>query len=80
MELQLNWYEGRAEFEALVEVARSKAQAGVTNEKLPLLVEELIEEAGAYPDKSIISAYEAAPALAKLPDYVVARAIKEIIT
>lgn len=80
LELQLNWYDGRAEFEALVEAARSKAQAGVTDEKLPLLVAELIEEAGAYPDKSIISAYEAKPALSKLPDYVVARAIKETIS
>jgi hypothetical protein len=35
---------------------------------------------GAFPDKSIISAYEADPALGKLPDYVVARAIEEIIT
>ena len=81
LELQLNWYDARAEFEALVEAACDKASAagGLTDERLRLLAEELIEQVGAYPDKSIISAYEAAPALGKLPDYIVARAIKEII-
>jgi len=37
-------------------------------------------DVGAFPDKSIILAYEADPALGKLPDYVVARSIEEIIT
>ena len=79
LELQLDWYDARAEFEALVEAAQKKAQADVTEGKLRLLAEELIEEVGAFPDKSIITAYEAGPALRKLPDYVVAKTIEEVI-
>lgn len=79
LELQLNWYGGRAEFEALVEAACRKAKAGMTDERLRGLAKELIEEVGAYPDKSIISVYEAEPGLEKLPDYVVARGVEEII-
>jgi len=80
LELQLDWYDSRAEFEALVEAARDKAKTGVTQERLRLLADELIRELGAFPDKSIISSYEAEPGLRKLPDYVVARTIEEIIT
>jgi len=80
LELQLDWYDSRAEFEALVEAARNKVKAGVTQERLRPLANELIEELGAFPDKSIISSYEAEPNLRKLPDYVVARTIEEIIT
>jgi hypothetical protein len=79
LELQLNWYDSTAEFEALVEAVRNKAEAGLTEVNLKLLAEELIREVGAFPDKSIISAYQAEPALSKLPDYIVARAIEEII-
>ena len=80
LEMQLDWYDSRAEFEALVEAARNKLKAGVTQERLRPLAEELIKELGAFPDKSIISSYEAEPNLRKLPDYVVARTIEEIIT
>jgi hypothetical protein len=79
LELQLDWYDSRAEFEALVEAARDKAKTGVTEERLRLLADELIRELGAFPDKSIISSYEAEPGLRKLPDYVVARTIEEIV-
>ena len=79
LELQLDWYDSRAEFEALVRAARSKAQADVTEERLRPLAEELIKKVGAFPDRSIIVAYEAKPGLRKLPDYVVARTIEEII-
>jgi chorismate mutase len=80
LELQLNWYDSRAEFQALVEAAREKAEKGLSEETLRPLAEELITEVGAFPEKSIISGYEAQPALGKLPDYVVARAIKEVIS
>jgi len=80
LELQLDWYDSRAEFEALAQAARGKAEEGVTEEGLRPLAEELIKELGAFPDKSIISAYEAEPGLRKLPDYIVARTIEEIIT
>jgi hypothetical protein len=79
LELQLNWYDSRAEYEALVEAAADKAEADMTEGQLRLLAEELIAQVGAFPDSSIISAYEAAPALQKLPDYIVARTIEEII-
>jgi len=78
LELQLNWYDSRQEFEDLVKLAREKAQAETTEQKLRILADEMIKEAGAFPDRSIISAYEAKPALQKLPDYIVARAIEEI--
>ena len=79
LELQLNWYDSRAEFESLLEAARNKAKLMTTQEDFKPLAAELIKEAGAFPDKSIISAYRARPALNKLPDYVVARIIEEII-
>ncbi|MHC4622910.1 MAG: hypothetical protein ACYS4W_03300 [Planctomycetota bacterium] len=79
LELQLDWYNSRAEFEALVEAARARAEAEITQATTAEQAEELIEQMGAFPDKSIISAYEAQPALGKLPDYVVARAIEEMI-
>jgi len=79
LELQLNWYDSREEFAALVEAANRIAQRGLTEETLRPLAEELIAEAGAFPEKSIISGYESDPALGKLPDYTVARAIKEIL-
>jgi len=80
LELQLDWYDSRAEFEALVEAARDKVKEGVTQERLQPLADELIKELGAFPDKSIISSYEAEPGLITLPDYVVARTIEDIIT
>ncbi len=79
LELQLNWYDSTEEFEQLLEAARLKIEAEMAEKRLQSLANELIEELGAFPDKSIISAYEAEPALNKLPDYMVARAIEEII-
>jgi hypothetical protein len=79
LELQLNWYDSTEEFEQLLEAVRLKTVSEMTEQRLQPLVNELIEEVGAFPDKSIISAYEAEPALNKLPDYMVARAIEEII-
>jgi predicted metal-dependent phosphoesterase TrpH len=78
LELQLNWYDSRAEFAELVEAARRRTESDVTPERLRLLAEQLIEAVGAFPDRSIITAYEARPALNKLPDYVVARVIEDI--
>ena len=80
LELQLNFYDSSAEFEALVEAAQSKLQAQTDEQQLPELANELIKDLGAFPDKSIIAAYRASPALGKLPDYIVARAIEELFT
>jgi len=79
LELQLDWYDSRAEFEALVEAAEHKAEADMTELRLSQLADELIKQVGAFPDKSIISAYQADPHLGKLPDYIVAQAIEELI-
>jgi hypothetical protein len=79
LELQLDWYDSRAEFENLVRAARTKGRAGDVEERLDLLAEQLIKELGAFPDTTIISAYEAEPGLRKLPDYIVARTIEEIV-
>ncbi|MEA3226386.1 MAG: hypothetical protein U9Q07_10590 [Planctomycetota bacterium] len=78
LELQLDWYDSRAEFEVLVRTARSRAE-DLTEESLQRLTEELVRQVGAFPDKSIIAGYEGKPALRKLPDYIVARTIEEII-
>ena len=69
LELQLNWYDSRAEFAALVEAARNKARPEMTDDRLRPLTSELIKQVGAFPNKSIITAYEASPGLNKLPDY-----------
>lgn len=79
LELQLNWYDSRDEFQFLVETARSKAVNESTEEQLRSLAGEIIAEVGVFPDRSIISAYEAKPGLNKLPDYIVARTIEEVI-
>ena len=79
LELQLDWYDSTAEFEALMEAIRGKVTEGMTGERMWQLAGELIRAVGAFPDRSIISTYEVEPALSKLPDYVVARAIEEII-
>ena len=79
LELQLNWYDSRTEFQALVEAAHRKAVSLGGQEDFELSAKELIKEVGAFPDKSIITAYRAKPALNKLPDYIVARIIEEII-
>ena len=79
LELQLDWYDSRAEFAALKEAVREKAESSMSEQRIWQLADELIKQVGAFPDKSIISGYGAGPALKKLPDYVVARAIEEII-
>jgi hypothetical protein len=79
LELQLDWYDSRAEFEALTEAVREKVESSMSEQRIWQLADELIMQVGAFPDKSIISGYEAKPALKKLPDYIVARVIEEII-
>jgi hypothetical protein len=74
---QLDWYDSRAEWGALREAARAKAEEDMTDDRLRELARDLIRERGAYPDKSIIAAYREAPGPNKMPDYVVAMAIEE---
>ena len=79
LELQLNWYDSRAEFEALVQAAQGKTETPLAEQNIKELADELVRDVGAFPDKSIITAYETEPGLTKLPDYIVGRAIEEII-
>jgi len=79
LEFQLNWFDSRPEFADLVAAARSLAGVSVPDEMLHELAEDLIRQVGAYPDRSIIEAYTAEPALQKLPDYIVACAIEETV-
>ena len=79
LELQLNWYDSTNEFQSLVETARSKAREALTDEQIRTLADEVIKEVGIFPNRSIISTYEAKPGLNKLPDYIVARTIEEVI-
>ena len=79
LELQLNWYDSSDEFEDLVDAVREIEQELVAEQGAKPLAERIIREVGAFPDKSIISAYQIKPALNKLPDYVVARAIEQIL-
>ena len=79
LELQLNWYDSKTEYENLVRAARKKASPSMSQQQMEQLARELIAEFGAYPNQSIIAGFETEPTLQKLPDYVVARAIEEII-
>lgn len=79
LEFQLNWYDSRAEFQNLVATAHSLAAEGVSDDTMTDLAEELIRRAGAFPDRSIITGYHAEPTLQKLPDYIVACGIEEIL-
>jgi hypothetical protein len=79
LEFQLNWYNSRAEFADLVATARSLAGADPSDEMLPDLADELIARAGAFPDRSILTTYAQGPVLQKLPDYLVACVIEEIV-
>ena len=47
LELQLNWYDSRQEFEDLVKAARCKVASGMQEQDIQLLADELIKEFGA---------------------------------
>jgi hypothetical protein len=77
LELQLNWYDSTAEFEVLSQAVIAMAVGRLSDEELADGAAALIEQCGAFPDRSIIAGYESSPELRKLPDYVVARAIEQ---
>jgi hypothetical protein len=79
LELQLDWFDARSEYQTLLARAGQKAQPDMTEPEIRTLAAELIDELGAYPDKSIIAAYTKEPALNKLPDYAVACAIEQVL-
>ena len=79
LELQLDWYDSKAEYKALFKAALDKIEMSDPEKDFRVLAKELIGECGAFPDRSIITAYRAKPTLNKLPDYVVARLIEGIL-
>jgi hypothetical protein len=82
LEFQLNWYDSRREFEDLVAAARNLVPGvavEVPDRVLDELADKLIAEAGAFPDRSIVAEYAAGPTLQKLPDYIVAAAIEQVV-
>jgi len=79
LEMQLDWYDSRAEFEALVRNAREIAERGIADDALASTARELIRECGAFPGGSIICTYERKPAVNRLPDYIVARSIEDLV-
>lgn len=82
LEFQINWYDSRREFEDLVATARalvSDVCDEVPDEMLCELADRLIGRAGAFPDESIIASYSDGPSLQKLPDYIVACAVEQVV-
>ena len=79
LEFQLDWFNSQEEFKQLLESATTKAEPEMTDTRLSDLADELIMQVGAFPDNSIIAGYQAKPTLNKLPDYIVAQAIEELV-
>lgn len=82
LEFQLNWYDSRHEFEGLVAEARQLVPGvpvEMPDEVLRERADRLIFQAGAFPDRSIMAGYVAQPTLQKLPDYIVACAIEQVV-
>jgi hypothetical protein len=75
----LDWFNGKKEFEQLLNAAGRRTRPDMTDEQLRQSADELIRQMGAYPDKSIIAGFEADPTPLKLADYVVAGAIENFI-
>lgn len=73
------WPGVREEFAYLLESIQRRARLDMDDQQLTQAAEELIAHFGAYPDRSIILVYETSPDPVKLPDYVVAMAIEEVI-
>ena len=79
LELQLSWHDSRKDFNELVELVRRKTEPDMTDERMREIVDDIIREVGAYPDQSIVDAYLDKPSLEKVPDYILARAIEEVV-
>lgn len=79
LEFQLDWYDSRAEFAALVAATKTLVRDGVSDDRIDETVNQLIRQAGAFPDRSIIAGYTAKPTGQKLPDYIVASAIEQVV-
>jgi hypothetical protein len=75
----LDWYGGRHEYARLRDAAAEIVESGFDSDSPSEAAARLIHRCGAYPDESIISAYDADPAPHKLADYIVAMAIESLL-
>ena len=80
LELHLNWYDSHTEFNELLEIVHRKAEPNMTNERIAISVNEIIKEVGAFPNRSIITTYLDTPRLERMPDYIVATTIEEVLS
>ena len=79
LEFHFDWYDSRAEYQVLVATAKRLASEKMGDEQLDRRADALIGQVGAFPDRSIIEGYRKQPTLQKLPDYLVAVAIEEVV-
>lgn len=79
LEKQLDWYDSEPEFDRLCQALRRKARLGMTQPERQAAVGEVIRQCGAYPDQSILAGYTASPTPQKLPDYVLATVLEEML-
>ncbi|MBP8605357.1 MAG: hypothetical protein KBI46_05900 [Phycisphaerae bacterium] len=79
LQQQLDWYDSRREFHNLLTLVRQKAQSPMTDQHMQAAAAQIIQQAGAFPDQSILEGYRDCPALEKLPDYILAMAIEDLL-
>jgi len=76
LEKSLSWYEWQKEKEAI----DGKIETGLNlMQSAEQIVEGLLDEFGAFPDKTIINTYKKSPMKNYLPDYVLALALERVI-
>jgi len=77
LDLSASWYNWQAEKEEI----DAKIETGLNIRQRPEdIVEDLLTEFGAFPNKSIINQYQQKPEKNYLPDYVLATAIQQVIS
>jgi hypothetical protein len=79
LELQLSWFDSSQEFETLKKAVREIVQLGFDEQKLNDYADYLISKFGAFPDKSIVEAYNHQSAESRIPDFILALAIEQAI-
>ena len=76
LEISLDWYdcrEEKKEIDRFIETGLNLMRPGGD------IAESLLDDFGAFPDKTIIEAYEKAPAKNHLPDYALALSLERVI-
>jgi len=79
LELQLSWFDSSREFEDLEGAVDEILALGFDENKLDDYVGRLVLRFGAYPDRSIIDSFRLNPAARKLPDFLLAQSIEQVI-